>query len=134
MISQINGDGSLVGEYFPNGDFKTCKRKLSWIANVPNNAAVLLTEFDYLVTKEKLEKEDRFEDYVNPTTIATTRAVGDAGLKTLQRGEIIQPERRGFFRLYSPYVNSASKPIVLYMVPDGKAKAMEGLTGQLAHH
>lgn len=133
-ITKINSDGSLEGEYDPDGDFKASKRKLSWIANVPNNPTVVLTEFDYLVTKEKLEEGDKFEDYVNPTTIATTKAVGDAGLKSLQKGEIIQLERRGFYRVDSPYINNTTKPIVLYMIPDGKSKAMGGLAGQLAHH
>lgn len=133
-ISKTNDDGSLEGEYVPNGDFKACKRKLTWIAKASNNPTVHLTEFDYLVTKEKLEDGDKFEDFVNPTTIAITKAIGDAGMKTLQRGSIIQLERRGFFRVDSPYINNTSKPIVLYMIPDGKSKAMGGLAGQLAHH
>jgi glutamyl-tRNA synthetase len=127
-------DGGLEGEHVPDGDFKAAKRKLSWMANVPaTNPTVVLTEFDNLVTKEKLEEEDKFEDYVNPTTLATTEAIGDAALKTLQEHEIIQLERRGFYRVDKPYL-SAEKPIVLYMIPDGKSKAMSGLTGKLAHH
>jgi glutamyl-tRNA synthetase len=124
---------SLEGEFDPNGDFKVCKRKLSWMADVPGNASVILTEFDHLVTKDKLEEEDKFEDFVNHNTIATTKVVGDAGLKTLQEHDIIQLERRGFYRVDQPYF-SEDKPIVLYMIPDGKSKSMGGLTGKLAHH
>lgn len=103
------------------------------MAKVPENASVILTEFDHLVTKEKLEETDRFDDFVNDSTIATTTVVGDAGLKTLQQHDIIQLERRGFYRVDRPYINK-EKPIVLYMIPDGKSKSMSGLTGKLAHH
>lgn len=126
-------DGGLEGEYVPNGDFKAAKRKLSWIANTPKtNLTVVLTEFDNLITKDKLEEGDKFDDYINPTTIATTEVIGDAALKTLGEHDIIQLERRGYYRVDRPYVN-VDKPIVLYMIPDGKTKAMSGQAGKLAH-
>ena len=130
-ITRVEGD-TLEGEYLPDGDFKAAKRKLSWVANVPNNTRVILTEFDNLVSKDKLEEEDNFVDFINPDTMATTEAVGDAGLKNLQEHEFIQLERRGFYRVDRPFVSS-EKPLVLYMIPDGKAKAMSGLAGKLAH-
>jgi glutamyl-tRNA synthetase len=124
---------SLEGELVPDGDFKACKRKLSWVAKVSSNATAILTEFDHLVTKEKLEETDKFEDFVNSSTIATTIVAGDAGLKTLQQHDIIQLERRGFYRVDRPYISN-KKPIVLFMIPDGKSKSMSGLAGKLAHH
>jgi glutamyl-tRNA synthetase len=133
-ITKVDGL-SLEGNYVPDGDFRK-KSMLSWIADVPssnNNPIVVLTEFDNLVTKEKLEDEDNMEDFINPNTIATTKVIGDAGLKTLQEHEIIQLERRGYYRVDRPYL-SADRPLVLYMVPDGKSKAMSGLAGKLAHH
>lgn len=103
------------------------------MAQIPSNPKVILTEFDHLVTKEKLEEDDKFEDFVNPTTMATTEVTGDAGLKTLKEHEVIQLERRGYYRVDRPYVNP-DKPLVLYMIPDGKSKAMSGQAGKLAHH
>lgn len=133
-MEEENGQvASLEGEYVPGGDFKAAKRKLSWLVDSPSNAKVILTEFDHLVTKEKLEEEDKFEDFVNPTTIATTEVIGDAGLKMLQEHEVIQLERRGYYRVDRPYINE-TKPLVLYMIPDGKSKAMGGQAGKLAHH
>jgi glutamyl-tRNA synthetase len=125
-------DGGLEGEYVPNGDFKAAARKLSWLAVTDNNTMCVLTEFDNLVTKDKLDEEDDFQDYLNPNTLATTEAIGDAGLKTLQEHDVIQLERRGYYRVDRPYVGK-DKPIVLFMVPDGKEKAMSGLAGKLAH-
>lgn len=123
---------TLEGELVPDGDFKSCKRKYSWMA-ASGGCASILTEFDHLVTKEKLEEGDKFDDFVNPNTIATTSAIGDPCLKTLQEGDVIQLERRGFYRVDRPYLGEA-KPCVLYMIPDGKTKSMSGMTGKLAHH
>ena len=123
----------MEGEFLSDGDFKAAKRKLSWMASVPSNPVVILTEFDNLITKEKLEEDDKFEDYINPLTMATTEVIGDAGLKTLKEHDIIQLERRGFYRVDRPYIN-CDKPLILYMIPDGKTKAMSGLSGKLAHH
>jgi len=125
-------DGGLEGEYDPDGDFKAAKRKLTWLANVTSNTACVLTEFDNLVTKDKLDEEDDFQDYINPNTLATTEALGDPGLKTLQEHEVIQLERRGFYRVDRPYI-SEDKPLILFMVPDGKEKSMSGMSGKLAH-
>ena len=111
---------------------KAAKRKISWIADVPENTPVILSEFDNLVSKEKLEEEDNFEDFINPDTEADTEVIGDAGLKTLKEHDIIQLERRGFYRVDRAYVN-VSKPLKLFMIPDGKKKAMSGLDGKLAH-
>jgi len=79
-----------------------------------------------------LEEGDNFQDHLNPNTMASSEAIGDAGLKTLQHHEVIQLERRGYYRVDRPYI-SEEKPLILFMVPDGKTKSMGGLTGKLAH-
>ena len=122
----------LEGAFVPDGDFKQAKRKLSWLANVANTIPVVLTEFDNLISKEKLEEEDKFEDFINPNTLALTDARGDAGLRSLVKDEIIQLERRGYYRVDRPYL-SPDKPLILFMVPDGRSKAMSGKAGKLAH-
>lgn len=126
------GGKQLEGIYVPDGDFKAAKKKLTWIANVKENIPVVVFEFDNLILKEKLEEDDNFKDFVNPNTCAETDIIGDAGLKTLQHNDIIQLERRGYFRVDRPYI-SHDKPLILFTVPDGKMKAMSGLTGKLAH-
>ena len=132
-ITKVDHDTkTFEGEYVPDGDFKTTKRKLSWLADVTNNIPVTLMEFDNLISKDKLEEDENFEDYINPNTLASTDVLGDAGMKVLQEHDIIQLERRGYYRVDRPYINS-SKPLILYMIPDGKSKSMSGQTGKLAH-
>jgi len=125
-------DGGLEGEFIPDGDFKGTKRKVSWLASVSDNCPCVLTEFDNLVTKDKLDEEDDFQDFINPNTLAMTDALGDPGLKTLQEHDVIQLERRGFYRVDRPYIGE-DKPIILFMVPDGKEKSMSGMAGKLTH-
>ncbi len=96
------------------------------------NISVSLMEFDNLISKEKLEENESFIDFINPNTMATSQVIGDACLKTLREHEIIQLERRGFYRVDRPYLNER-KGLILFMIPDGKAKPMSGLTGKLAH-
>lgn len=45
---------------------------------------------------------------------------------------MVQLERRGFYICDRPYM-SADKPCILFMIPDGRTKAMSTLTGALRH-
>lgn len=130
-LTKVAGN-EIEGEYITGGDVKAAKRKLSWIADVRDNISVSLVEFDNLIMKEKLEENESFKDFINPSTMATTDVIGDACLKALKENEIIQLERRGYYRVDRPYLNQR-RGLVLYMIPDGKAKAMSGLSGKLAH-
>mmetsp|Transcript_26834 Transcript_26834/g.39710 ORF Transcript_26834/g.39710 Transcript_26834/m.39710 type:complete len:877 (-) Transcript_26834:144-2774(-) len=130
-VTAVNDNG-LVADFIPNGDFKAAKKKISWIAAVPENTRCVLTEFDNLIKKEKLEEDDVLTDCLTEVTKAESTVEGDALLKTLAKGDIIQLERRGYYRVDQPY-RSPEKPVVLFMVPDGKSKAMSGLAGKLAH-
>lgn len=132
VVQLTKVEGGLEGVFVPDGDVKAAKRKLSWLVESPDNIPVVLSEFDNLISKEKLEEEDKFEDHINPDTWAESAAIGDAGLKTLKEHDIIQLERRGFYRVDRPYVNK-TKPLMLFMVPDGKKKSMSGMEGKLAH-
>ena len=131
-VLDATGTIQLQGEFVPDGDFKVAKRKVSWLADVADNTPVTLTEFDNLISKDKIEEDENFEDFINPNTLASTAVIGDAGLKTLAENDVIQLERRGFFRVDRPYI-SKDKPLILFMIPDGKSKAMSGQTGKLAH-
>jgi glutamyl-tRNA synthetase len=70
-----------------------------------------------------LKKERDFVDVVNPCTKRETAALGDSNLRNLQRGEILQLERKGYFRCDASYVRP-SKPIVLFAIPDGRGRSV----------
>ena len=108
------------------GDYKKTEKKLTWVADVGAAAGaplvpLRLEEFDFLITKPKLEEGDDFEAVVNPHTKWETAALGAPAMRTLQRGDIIQLERKGFFRVDAPLLDDA-RPMVLFAVPDTKPK------------
>ena len=112
------------------GDFKKTKKKLTWLAQRPDLVTLELVEFDFLITKKKLEEEDDFEQFVNPQTEFRTATCGEPALVALQKGAIIQLERRGFYVVDT--VGDASHPFVLLSIPDGRAKAMSTLSTKVA--
>ncbi|EOA19732.1 hypothetical protein CARUB_v10003812mg [Capsella rubella] len=111
---------ALSGALNLQGSVKTTKLKLTWLPNTNELVNLTLTEFDYLITKKKLEDDDEVADFVNPNTKKETLALGDSNMRNLKCGDVIQLERKGYFRCDVPFVKS-SKPIVLFSIPDGRA-------------
>lgn len=102
------------------GDFKKTDKKITWVANLPSITPVILTTFDHLITKDKLEENDKIEDFVNHDSVASYEALGDINMKTLPVGSIIQFERKGYFRLDRAYDAETGKAGEFFNVPDGK--------------
>ncbi|XP_024018792.1 glutamate--tRNA ligase, cytoplasmic [Morus notabilis] len=109
----------LTGVLHLEGSVKTTKWKLTWLPEINELVNLTLMEFDYLITKKKLEEGEDFLDVLNPCTKKETAAIGDANMRKLKRGEILQLERKGYFRCDVPYLRP-SKPIVLFAIPDGR--------------
>ncbi|KAF5462910.1 hypothetical protein F2P56_018877 [Juglans regia] len=109
----------LTGVLHLEGSVKTTKLKLTWLPETSELVNLTLVEFDYLITKKKLEEGEDFLDVVNPCTKRETAALGDSNLRNLHRGEVLQLERKGYFRCDVPFIRP-SKPIVLFAIPDGR--------------
>lgn len=45
---------AVGAELHPSGDFKKTKLKLTWLADVQDLVPLVLTDFDYLITKKKV--------------------------------------------------------------------------------
>ncbi|CAN7045645.1 hypothetical protein IGI04_008379 [Brassica rapa subsp. trilocularis] len=110
---------ALSGVLNLQGSVKTTKLKLTWLPETNELVKLTLTDFDYLITKKKLEEDDEVATFVNPYTKKETSALGDSNMRNLQRGDVIQLERKGYYRCDVPFVKS-SKPIVLFSIPDGR--------------
>ncbi|KAJ3118016.1 hypothetical protein HK100_000696 [Physocladia obscura] len=116
-----------------DGDFKKTKKKLTWLARgIPKDepqqapVRVMLHDFDYLITKKKIEEEDDVADFVTPTTEFTTECWGDANLRGCSKGDIIQLERKGYYtvdKAFDPLYPNA--PIDLFFIPDGRVDSIK---------
>jgi len=107
------------------GDFKTTEKKLTWLADVPDLVPVAMREFGYLITKKKLDEDDDFEKYINRNSMTETFGVGDPALRTLNKGDKIQLERRGYYIIDTPFTYP-NHPLVLVQIPDGRSLAPGG--------
>ena len=112
---------SINAELHLDGDFKKTDKKITWIANVPSSITpCILTTFDHLLTKDKLEEDDKFQDFVNRDSVLKVDVLGDVNMKTLPVKSIIQFERKGYFRLDRAYNAETGEPGEFFLIPDGK--------------
>ena len=111
------------------GDFKKTKLKLTWLAASTDCPPMQLHHFGYLLTKRRLEEEDSFEEYVNRDSLQVTAVVGDVNLKAAAKGDVIQLERRGYYIVDVAYDAAVpEQAMVLFDIPDGRAKNMPGIS------
>lgn len=114
------GDGtvsSLDLQLHLAGDFKKTKKKVTWLATSTGNLIpVDLLSFDYLITKDKLEKQDELENFLTPVTLFHTEAFADCNISELKQGAIVQFERKGYYKLDKAYNGNESRG-VFFEVP-----------------
>lgn len=119
IITKKNEDGSLEGKLHLEGDFKKTKHKLTWLADTDDVVAVDLVDFDHLISKDRLEDDEDFVDFLTPQTEFHSAAIADLNVRDMKVGDIIQFERKGYFRLDS--LQKDGKPYTFFTIPDGKA-------------
>ncbi|KAI0599244.1 glutamyl-tRNA synthetase [Biscogniauxia sp. FL1348] len=114
---------SLTCELNLQGDVRSTDKKVTWLS--PQGQELVdaeLWDFDYLITKDKLEEDDELEKFLNPTTATMEEAWCDEGVSKLKKDDIIQLERKGYYRVDKAYGEGGEKKIVLFCIPTGKNK------------
>jgi glutamyl-tRNA synthetase len=137
----------LTAEFCEGADRSTFKKKkaIHWLAASPVQVATdivegqcghsqygdvvpcTLVEYDYLLAKNKLDENDELDTpgVMTPVSKVETAAWADPMLKLISQGDVIQFERRGFYRVdvaFRPPICNNGKttyPRLVY-VPDGK--------------
>ena len=107
------------------GDFKKTSKKVHWLAISPSALIVniLLKDYDYLITKKKIEEEDDWSDYINLETEFVQEAYADANVRQVQKGDIIQFERKGFY-ICDKGLEEQDGVMEFILIPDGKAASV----------
>ncbi|KAI4094523.1 MAG: hypothetical protein LQ339_007484 [Xanthoria mediterranea] len=104
------------------GDVKTTKQKITWLATSGQELIpVDLVDFDFLITKDKLEEDDNVDDFLTPRTEFRTPAVADGNFAIVQEGEVVQFERKGYFRVDQAFRHG--ERAVAFCIPTGKVNA-----------
>lgn len=103
------------------GDFKKTEKKITWLATEGQKMVpVELVDFDYLLNKDSLQEEDELENVLNTKTEFRDDAVADSNVAELQVNDIIQFDRKGYYRVDRAY--SPDQPAILFNIPTGKSK------------
>lgn len=118
---------ALTMELNLDGDFRKTKKKVTWLASPALSSSasrallpVTLLDYDYLITKKKLEDGDELADHVTPVTEFRVGALADANVGELQKGDIIQFERKGYY-IFDGEVDGRKEFI---RIPDGRAAGL----------
>ncbi|VDM20391.1 unnamed protein product [Hydatigera taeniaeformis] len=117
-------------------DYKKTQ-KVTWLAdpdalqNVGGEIALLtpLTCLTYgnLISKPLIGKEEDFKNFINDKSVSSESCFGDPQMRNLNKGDIIQLQRKGFYICDQPYRSShpstlKEAPCVLIYIPDGATK------------
>ena len=130
IIKEISkkADGSNVVESMSctldlQGDFKSTAKKLTWLPTSSSDASLpsklFLHDYDYLISKKKLEEDDKLQDWLVPQTEYITECIGDHALKRIAKGQVVQLERKGYFICD----RNDDGAIHLVAIPDGRTKS-----------
>jgi len=129
---------ALSVELHLEGDFKKTTKKITWLAQ-PMTAHPLidatLIDYDYLITKKKLEENDDLKDFATPVTEFRESALADANVRELKRGDIIQFERRGYYifdGIAEEKGKQEKKTWEFIRIPDGRAAGLASKAGGTA--
>ena len=133
VLSDTGAVASLEGRSNPDGDVKKTERKICFVAKSPDNVAVDLVNFDFLINKPKLDEEDELEDVLtskdHPTRVST-RMIGEPAMRHIKQDQIVQIMRRGMTRCDQPLATTgdvSTSAIQLFVIPDGKRQAMSDM-------
>lgn len=110
---------SMKGRTNPGATNFSKTKKVTWVAAIPDLVPCRIFEFDHLISKAIIKDDEDFKDFVNPNSKWEIPTLCDPCLRTVVEGQVIQLERKGFYRCDSSY-GGPNKPPVLFAIPDGK--------------
>ena len=114
---------SLDLELHLSGDVRKTK-KITWLAAADDEkvapVSVEVIDFDYLITKDKLEEEDKAEDFMTKQTLFVSQCWADANVRGLKRDEVMQFDRKGYCRVDVQVGDGEEGIGVFFVIPTGK--------------
>ncbi|XP_058799801.1 bifunctional glutamate/proline--tRNA ligase isoform X2 [Phymastichus coffea] len=109
-------------------------QKLTWLADssteIANKTPKIIkipcfaVYFGHIIIKPVLGKDEDFKNFVANDTRREIEMLGEAELCKVKKGDIIQLQRKGFFRCDVPYAEATvhsfrEQPLILFHIPDG---------------
>jgi len=110
-------------------DFKNTK-KINWLPKCPHLSEVDLAEYDHLINVKTIEENVDFMTVLNKNPRFATHTWADPNIKNLQKGDLVQFERRGYFiidKIHKVDGDITKRKMEMAYIPDGKTKTMSNL-------
>jgi bifunctional glutamyl/prolyl-tRNA synthetase len=135
MVKKINKAGGKIESIdaelnLDNKDFKKTL-KLTWLCQQDPSEypPTFCVNFEHIISKAVLARDEDFKTYIGHETRSETQMLGDPELKKCKKGDIIQLQRRGFYKVDQAWApasefSGVERPIVLFFIPDGHTKEM----------
>ncbi|KAK0636143.1 tRNA synthetases class I, catalytic domain-containing protein [Bombardia bombarda] len=119
---------TLTVELNLTGDVKSTEKKVTWLSSQGQTLVPAeLWDFEYLITKDVLQEDDNMEEFLTPVTETMEDAWCDGASADLKKDDIIQLERRGYYRVDKGLGDwkegedgPKGKRLVLFCIPTGK--------------
>lgn len=107
-------------ELHPEGDVKKTEKKITWLSEEGQDLCdVEYIFYDYLVSKDKIEKDEDIDDFITQKTEFRTKAFADVNVRNLKKDDIVQLDRKGFFIVDQPV--SEGQPAIFFNIPSGRS-------------
>lgn len=117
---QQNGSYLMTAEYLPDDrDYKTTP-KITWLAEESNLLIVDVFEFDHLINQRTIYADCDLETIVNTNSKFSAKYYVDSNLRTLNVGQFIQFQRKGYYRIDKIEIKAGDSLYTLIKIPDGK--------------
>lgn len=120
-LAQPAGLKTVTGlelELHLQGDVKKTSKKVTWLSADQELVPVELVDYDYLISKDKLEEDDNMDDFLNKTTETRVKALADCNVAELKVDDIFQFDRKAFYRVDKAFQHG--EPAVAIQIPRGK--------------
>ncbi len=122
IVRKIVGSDPITNielELHLEGDVKKMDKKVTWLSTDGQELIKAeVWEFDHLFTKDKFEEDDNWEDFVNKESAIMNEQLCDANVADLKEGDIVQLERKGYYRVDRP--SSDKKGLAFFGIPTGR--------------
>ena len=106
-------------QLYLDGDASKTDKKVHWVAVGDKMHSARLWEFDHLLTKDSLGKTDILDNFLNPVTATSKDAKVGQDFGGLAEGDIVQVERKGYFRVDQSVGQGPDGKAVLFKIPTG---------------
>ncbi|KAJ3430057.1 glutamate--tRNA ligase [Anaeramoeba flamelloides] len=119
IVKQENEAVSRIeAEFNPKGDWRTTKKKITWIPVENKLVNLTLVTVGHLLSIVKLNKTIKLENVINENNWIENFALGDIELGSLKVGQRLQLQRKNYYIVHKAL--DEENKMVFVQIPDGR--------------